>query len=1162
MRRTSSQNGGAQGGIHTSPRGPRSPLTALALAALALGALSACRPDAPDADPATLVGGDMVLEPPMGGDGHQVVEEGQSDFLSASGERGDAARDGDLEAQAPSAEDSAGATADDRTVEEGDIYRVVRPGLLANLNAYRGLQLVDIANTSAPRVLSRLALAGSPVEMYLLDGYALVLLNNWWGYWGGREDLGVESFNGGLVALVDVRDPSAPSLVSYQPVPGYIQTSRLTRSMAGDALYVVANDWSYEEEGGVVSSSGPSTVLRSFSVSAARAQVTQAGELDLGGYVADIQATPSTLLIARQQGWYWRDGDTWDGTYVSLVDISDPSGAIVEGGAVPVDGYVRRKNDLHIEGDVLRVVSADWRSGSVVSTWNISDLQEPAAIDSARFGEGEDLYASLFMSDRAFFVTYRRVDPFHAFSISPEGLIEERAEFVISGWNDFFRPVFDDARLVGVGQDDQAGAEGRAIAVSLYSTDLELASPFIGRAAGDLSGWSWSEAQWDDRAFSVIEGAVEVMSAGGQVETGLVLLPFSGYDQEERSWRSGVQMFTFSEESVTARGVMAHGSPVRRSFEPAECVVGNLSEVSLSLYDRANPDAPALLGVVDLAPELSRVFFVGEGPARRAVRLRGSNDLYYGWYDNSRDMEPARLQVMPVGADLDSAEPEAELEVPAFADIRQHGSTFVALEDRWSYDEERQSSSRDVRLSLFDLSDPAAPRARGALDLSARFGEDGGYYYGYGDDWGCWGCGGYWWGGVSQRLYPVEGGVAIERAVGQRETLGRYESCYLRERALPESDLPSCESLYGRAESAEAVSCQHAYSDLRCEREVGQEFRCEGAVHVCPAELIGSYNINVDYSSCAPVELTDADAAAAAAAASRRGECYEHERERYWSSLVLDLIDIRDLDAPALAASVERPAEERLEGVVADGATLYYSYHLPVTVEGDRVSYVRHFTRPIDLSDLSAPAVGERVNLPGRLLLRRGDLAVTRDLTWGPEGVESSLNLVRLNAEETRATLVSRHRFDGRMLKTVRLDEVGGEERLVVTHGPSYSYGFYYDEIAVGAASGTAEEEARARLDRVAVFGLRDLAPLGEGVSDQWSSLVDVRGGRAVFSVGGGVLLMDLSDPAQITPQAFFPVNGWGASFTLEGDTLYAAAGRFGVYALPLAERNLLAPPL
>ena len=82
----------------------------------------------------------VSVSKPTYNNGHQEVTEGQSEFVSASSEWGaDGTERGvdTAENEAPSDDG-----ADDRTVEEGDIYRVIGGGLMANLNHYRGLQLL------------------------------------------------------------------------------------------------------------------------------------------------------------------------------------------------------------------------------------------------------------------------------------------------------------------------------------------------------------------------------------------------------------------------------------------------------------------------------------------------------------------------------------------------------------------------------------------------------------------------------------------------------------------------------------------------------------------------------------------------------------------------------------------------------------------------------------------------------------------------------------------------------------------------------------------------------------------------------------------------------------------------------------------------------------
>ena len=104
---------------------------------------------------------------------------------------------------------------------------------------------------------------------------------------------------------------------------------------------------------------------------------------------------------------------------------------------------------------------------------------------------------------------------------------------------------------MGIGVNDETS---RTLAVSLYDiTVLTNPEPLIAREQVEFGG-GWSEARWDHRAFSVLEDAVEIKSPDGVEETGLVLLPFQGWDDTRETYVSGVQIFTFSETTLTRRG--------------------------------------------------------------------------------------------------------------------------------------------------------------------------------------------------------------------------------------------------------------------------------------------------------------------------------------------------------------------------------------------------------------------------------------------------------------------------------------------------------------------------------------------------------------------------------------------------------------------------------
>ncbi len=627
-----------------------------------------------------------------------------------------------------------------RPVVEGDLFRVLAPGRLLNLNSYRGLQVIDVGDVTQPRITGRLPLAGQPVEMYVVGDVAFVLLND-------VRFFGDISYRGAAtsrVVSVVIRDPAHPLLLDQVELPGSIRTSRLTQQGARAALYVVASGWIDD----LPLIGGSRTIVASFDV--ANGLLTPVDRLDLGGSVTAVQATAELLMVARQEDWSV-DG----GSRVALVDIRDPSGAMVPGDEVAVAGQVYSQFNMDFHGGVVRVVSGrGWGNYAVntLQTFEASDPSDVAAIDTATFGAGENLFATLFLGNRAFAVTYLRVDPFHAVEISDEGLITPRAEFEVSGWNDFFRAVEGDSRLIGIGVDDQVG---RTLAVSLYDvSDLANPEPLLARERVAAENAS-SEASYDHRAFSVLEGAVSVPAPNGVVETGLVLLPYTAWDAATTQSIADVQLFTFSADTLTRRGSMSHGTAVRRSFAAGPDVVANLSEEKLSLFGTADPDRPAALGSVDLAPNYSDVLRFGDYRARVVDGSTGA----FPWYAGVEP--PTAVEVIPAGADPDLALPVARFELAPGAVVHRTGSILVSI--AFDSDGSTSGATPASEITVYDLGDPTQPRQVGQL-RSDRLLPSYGYGYGMVRDVAvgiaCFGCVAPW-PGASHPSAAIPGGLAF-----------------------------------------------------------------------------------------------------------------------------------------------------------------------------------------------------------------------------------------------------------------------------------------------------------------------------------------------------------------------------------------------------------------
>ncbi len=590
-----------------------------------------------------------------------------------------------------------------RAIVQGDIYRVLDAGkYLLNLNSTRGLQIIDLSDPAKPFIAGRTAMSGRPVEMYSVGEHAYILMDNWSEYKrvqkDGQELLDV--YHGAVVVTVDISQRSAPKIVATTRVGNYISASRLSSvtgaSGSKHALYIAAHTYN---------NVSADVVLKSFAIDGA-GNLKEVTSLSLGGYARAMQAAGDKLMVANYR---YNNNDSY--SEVSVVDIASPDGVMVQGGSVRVAGVVQQKHNMHIEGNVMRIVSgSSWglsatASSNHVETFNIADIKNPVAIDHDRFGEGQQLFATYFMADRAFFVTYLRKDPFHAFSISPDGMMKEESEFIVSGWNDFFVPVSERRRLLGVGHNDENNS--RKLAISLYDvTNLTNKQPMLARAEIDLSH-SWSEANWDDRAFTVLETATDVLANDGKTrETGLVLLPFVAWDATSSAYQSGVQIFSFSDSSVTRRGVMQQDTQVARSIVPdhsnlSSALALNISASELSVFGLQNLQTPVAKSRLSLVSNFTQFLVMNTPSGQVGVRYRAADFSWWGTQSTAQRQDSVELVALN---DADRNPALATIKVP-------EGSAMYAVEDKLvlvstKYDDKGTL----ITVLSYDISNPAAPK--------------------------------------------------------------------------------------------------------------------------------------------------------------------------------------------------------------------------------------------------------------------------------------------------------------------------------------------------------------------------------------------------------------------------------------------------------------------
>jgi hypothetical protein len=774
---------------------------------------------------------------------------------------------------------------------------------------------------------------------------------------------------------------------------------------------------------------------------------------------------------------------------------------MVEGAEIPVAGQIWNKTNMNLYRNVLRLVS-DASGTNHLETFDVSDIHNPVAVDHDTFGDGEDLYATLFLDNRAFFVTYFVSDPFHVFAIDDAGNATEKVEYVISGWNSYFRPVFDGTRIIGVGVNDE---DGRNVAVSLYdASDLENPDPFVARQEVASTSYSWSEATFDDRAFTVLENAVKVAAADGTEETGLVLLPFRGSDDESGAAVYAAQLFTFSPTTLTQRGLMAHGSAVRRSFSPQPKTAANLSEQALSLFDTRDPDAPVELGRATLSQYFSDFLLIGDYGVRLAEH-NGEHFDSFRVYDDEVNTPTAELQVVPLNRELSDASPVATLAVVSSGAVLRVGDHLgLIMKTIW----DSGGGTNSGLVQIIDLSTPTSPVMVSQIERES-FGYpnhddyDANEYYWYEQDYS-----------ESRLAHPLGSVVVFPTYTSSHENLGSARRCYY----YPESNRQSCDDDTG----APIPGCTYRAGNISCtELDQGDEY-CNGAIADC------TYN-DAGGSDCRIVAV-DRDTL-------YRGDCSEEYPERWWQSPRLLVLDLGDPANPFWRDEIALPEDEDDATILASGATLYVNTRELHVVEGDPRPYWRYYLRTIDFADPAAPVISERINIPGVLLRVDGDTIYTADLVYGETVTETTLN--RLTVQGGKAFLDATRRFESRHVKKIRLDERG---YILVVHEQPWR--FLYDG---------------SDIQRLTVLdGTGSLETVSEYDMDTWVSLRNVKNGWAYFSVPDGVLVVDMTEPGAAYAKAHLPMMRWPSRLEVIGDTVHMAAGLYGIHAIGPDTSNLL----
>lgn len=413
--------------------------------------------------------------------------------------------------------------------------------------------------------------------MYLSEtGLQVLLSTAWWGVYGDRfttpdgwldEQVSLKSF--------DLTDPENAALTSELSIEGALVTSRRT----GDEIHIISRH-APNIEGLVTYPQTEEEVANNQAILAEASDEDVLPEIRINGELvspltldgcyrldpehplavpAPGDSTITTMLtLSANSGEILRSACTSEPvtgvymgeTYVALTHVRwdlEEGGTMVhllDRDSFDYMGSEKVEGDLYSGGNAdfrisessgaLRLVTTQWTGDPEDSFRHRLYVVSPEADapelevlgvlgddPEARIGKpNEDLYGVRFMGDRAYMVTFERIDPLYVIDLSVPSAPAIVGELEVPGFSDLLHEVSDDL-LLGLGS-----SERRFPKLELYNVS-DVSRP-ISQGLIELGAhldWGYSPAQYNRYAFTYLAGdtvdRLTVPYAAGGVEDGI-----------------------------------------------------------------------------------------------------------------------------------------------------------------------------------------------------------------------------------------------------------------------------------------------------------------------------------------------------------------------------------------------------------------------------------------------------------------------------------------------------------------------------------------------------------------------------------------------------------------------------------------------------------------
>jgi hypothetical protein len=371
----------------------------------------------------------------------------------------------------------------------------------------------------------------------------------------------------------------------------------------------------------------------------------------------------------------------------------------------------------------------------------------------------------------------------------------------------------------------------------------------------------------------------------------------------------------------------------------------------------------------------------------------------------------------------------------------------------------------------------------------------------------------------SATSYVVGDALVFASTESAQKSIGTVHRCY----EYPTNGGGTCS--VSSAPGAKPVCDSYISGGVQCVTYKGKPEQCTGGYYECPG----------DGGDCKELDP---------AKVKTTRSCSDSEEFRYWQVYAFDPLDVSDPAHLVLGDRVQMDKNDEGTSVYSDGKSLYFNFQRPLEKSNDPRAMVKRFFKQIAFDDPQHGSAGPAINIPGDVIAADGNTIYTRDWVWEDQNPRTLV--ARLTVDGGLAYLQSSRVFSQRSVSAVKLDGAG---HMLVSSDPAYSYA-----VPVRTPADPAEQPKH----KLSILDAQSLEISGETDVDTWATFQDATNGRALFSVSGGLLVVNVSDPAKPAAQAYFPALGWPNEIYFDGHEAMFAGGPYGIYRFNTDVFNLL----